>query len=73
MVSMGWQDVVVGLLLLLAVAVVLRRIIRFVQGASKKNNPCESCTSDCKLRDYRSECSCGCRGNQNNLKKNCPK
>ena len=40
MVSMGWQDVVVGLLLILAVAVVLRRIIRFVQGASKKNNPC---------------------------------
>ena len=39
MVSMGWQDVVVGLLLILAVAVVLRRIIRFVQGASKKIIP----------------------------------
>lgn len=71
--NIGWQDGVVGLLLIIAVAVVLRRILFFLQSASKKNNPCENCTSDCKLKNYRRNPSCGYRGQQNILNKKCPK
>ena len=71
--TMGWQDTVVALLLAVAVVSVLRRIGHFFRSAAKKNNPCENCTSDCKLRDSYLKRDCGCGGGKNNLKKKCPK
>jgi hypothetical protein len=47
---MTWQDWAVGIVVLLCVIEVIRRIVRFFRSAKNNDNPCANCTSDCDLK-----------------------
>lgn len=58
---MIWQTVLVGIIVLVCFAFVIRSIYRFIKKANDKNiNPCENCVSDCKLKDMAVKRSLGC-------------
>ena len=70
---MGWQDAVVYLLLIYCVWRIVSRIRIFFAGTAKKNNPCESCASGCKLKDLYEQQRKTCSEKQKKMKKSCCK
>ncbi|MCK9161025.1 MAG: hypothetical protein WCR45_08860 [Bacteroidaceae bacterium] len=47
----NWQELVVGILVAFSIGWCLSRIIKFVRHSGRGDNPCESCTGGCALRD----------------------
>lgn len=70
---MGWQDLVVYLLLIYCAWLIGGRIRTFFAGGAKKNNPCENCVSGCKLKDLYTQQQEECREKQKKMKKSCCK
>ena len=50
---MGWQEFLVIVAVIGAVAYIVWRIIRFFIRVSKNENICDSCDADCALRDLK--------------------
>lgn len=50
---MTWQDWAVGVIVLLCVAVVARRVVCFFRSARDNNNPCANCATGCELKRMR--------------------
>lgn len=60
---MGWQEIIVILILLICLYRIVRHIIRFFRNTEEGKNMCEQCTADCALRTTSSSqptCNCGC-------------
>lgn len=47
-IGMNWQDVIVGVVAIVVVAVIARRVWRFF--ACRDTSKCSSCSKECSLR-----------------------
>lgn len=67
----NWQEWTVALLVALCLWWAGRRFVAFFKKTGKGKNPCEGCTSNCKLKHLHDEpCSCH-RPDRQRKKKNC--
>ncbi len=67
----GWQEWVVGLLIVLCVVRVAYGILRFFRRAKSGENPCASCASGCELKRQLDKKQQECKATQKPPKKNC--
>ncbi|NDV59100.1 hypothetical protein D0T85_13410 [Bacteroides sp. 519] len=67
---MMWQEWIVGIVVLLCVIEVTRRVIVFFRSA-KNNNPCANCTSGCDLKQLFEDKQQQCRSQQCKSNKKC--
>lgn len=47
---MSWQGIIVGIVVLLCLIEVVRRVLRFFRSTAKNNDPCAGCPNECELK-----------------------
>lgn len=68
---MTWQEIIVGIIVLLCAIEIVRRIIRFFRSTKDSKNPCANCTTGCDLKRMLDEKQQLCKSGQTPPDKKC--
>lgn len=68
---MTWQEIIVGIIVLICLIEVTRRTIRFFRTARDNDNPCASCSTGCDLKRMFDEKQQQCKSGQKPPDKKC--